>query len=532
MADTSADRLALAALALFALAATLTFRDYGLGWDDYTHSEYGDLLLKLYGSGFADRDALSFVNLYMYGGGFDMAAALAAKVLPFTLFETRRLTGAVAGLIGYILAWRTGRRIGGPVAGLASLLLLLATPHYYGHVFMNAKDAPFAVAALALLYGCVRVIEDYPRPSPQSVAAFGLGIGFAFGTRILAGVSGLEFVIALAFIVPVKMMREPPSRALHDAGIFIAMLLPAGLIGYLVMGLLWPWSILRPANPLTAVAYFSHFFEKPWKELYEGALVSVPDMPASYVPNLFMLKLSEATLALGLTGVGLALWHAGSPKRAPADRAVHLLIVLAALLPVAITIITRPALYNGIRHFLFVTPPLAILGGLAAGRVWDIVRGRAWYAVAATIFAAGLAVPVADMARLHPYQYTHFNRLAGGVSGADEHYMLDYWGLAFKEASEQLRATLEQRGETPPRDRKWVVGVCGPQRPAQVALGADFRTIGNPVGADFAMMLGAFYCRDLALPVLAEITRDDVIFARVYDLRGQKVTNFLTITPP
>ncbi len=68
----------------------ITFRDYGLGWDDYTHSQYGDLLLKLYGSGFADTRALSFVNLYKYGGGFDMAAALAAKVLPFGLFETRR----------------------------------------------------------------------------------------------------------------------------------------------------------------------------------------------------------------------------------------------------------------------------------------------------------------------------------------------------------------------------------------------------------------------------------------------------------
>ena len=75
----------------------LTFRDYGLGWDDYTHSEYGDLLVALYASGFRDQRALSFVNLYMYGGGFDLLAALAAKVLPFDLFETRRLMGAAVG---------------------------------------------------------------------------------------------------------------------------------------------------------------------------------------------------------------------------------------------------------------------------------------------------------------------------------------------------------------------------------------------------------------------------------------------------
>src|SRR5262245_27400552 len=77
-----ADRLALALLAVATIVALETFRDYGLGWDDYTHSEYGVLLLSLYASGFADRRALSFVNLYEYGGGFDLAAALLAKVLP------------------------------------------------------------------------------------------------------------------------------------------------------------------------------------------------------------------------------------------------------------------------------------------------------------------------------------------------------------------------------------------------------------------------------------------------------------------
>src|SRR5476649_1428168 len=113
-----ADRVAVAVLAAVAIVAAFTFRDYGLGWDDYTHSQYGDLLLKLYGSGFADTRAFSFVNLFMYGGGFDMASALAAKVLPFGLFETRRLIGAAVGILGLFATWRLGRRMGGPSAGL------------------------------------------------------------------------------------------------------------------------------------------------------------------------------------------------------------------------------------------------------------------------------------------------------------------------------------------------------------------------------------------------------------------------------
>ena len=52
------DRLALAVAACAAFVVALTFRDYGLGWDDYTHAEYADLLLKLYGSGFTSRETM------------------------------------------------------------------------------------------------------------------------------------------------------------------------------------------------------------------------------------------------------------------------------------------------------------------------------------------------------------------------------------------------------------------------------------------------------------------------------------------
>ena len=88
------DRIAVGVLGLLAVVAALTFRDYGLGWDDYTHSQYAELLLAFYTSGFKDQRAFSFVNLYYYGGGFDVAALLLSKALPIGLFETRRLLGA------------------------------------------------------------------------------------------------------------------------------------------------------------------------------------------------------------------------------------------------------------------------------------------------------------------------------------------------------------------------------------------------------------------------------------------------------
>src|SRR6185437_2544697 len=83
--ERTCDDAARLVLVAVSLVAAYTFRDYGLGWDDYTHAEYADLLLTMYGSGFRDTSALSFANLYMYGGGFDMVAALLHKVIPLEL---------------------------------------------------------------------------------------------------------------------------------------------------------------------------------------------------------------------------------------------------------------------------------------------------------------------------------------------------------------------------------------------------------------------------------------------------------------
>ena len=532
--ERTCDDLAVLVLAVVGIIAGLTFRDYGLGWDDYTHAEYADLLLRMYGSGFKDTGALSFANLYMYGGGFDMAAALLHKVIPLELFETRRLLGAVVGVIGLAVTWRLGRRVGGPVAGLAALLLLALCPTFYGHMFMNPKDAPFAVAMMILMLGLVRLAEEYPQPSPRTILIVGLGAGLSIGSRILGG---LALVYALVGFIPMFVAefetqgaREALRRFLH----VVYVLVPGLVLGYLVMGLIWPWSIMAPDNPFQALTYFSHFFEKPWKEMFDGALVSVPDMPWSYLPTLFALQLPEVLLGLTIAGVAGALVVLPRDDVTARRKTILLMLASAATLPLLIAMVKRPALYNGIRHFIFVIPPMTVLAGTAFA--WGIDRlgenRRSWQPVAVAVFAFGLMLPLAEMIRLHPYQYTHFNLIAGTVRGADDRYMLDYWGLALKQASDGLREEIADRTETPPKGRKWKVAVCGPQRPAQVALGPDFTIGWDSHAADFAMTLGEFYCKGLTAPVLVEIKRDGVVFARVYDIRGRSISSLLAIPAP
>lgn len=531
--DRIADCLALAVLGAVTIIALLTFRDYGLGWDDYTHSEYGDLLLHFYQSGFSDRRALSFVNLYAYGGGFDLTAALLAKIFPFGLFETRRLLGAVVGLIGLASTWRIARRLGGPLAGLMALMLLATCPLYVGHMFINAKDIPFAVAMAFFTLMLIRAFDEYPAPAASTVAWVGLSFGLAFGTRVLGALAIVPAVAAIGLITGAEAVGGA-KPAFARAGRFLLRLLPALILAYAVMALVWPWSVVSFCNPLRALLYFSHFFEKPWKELFAGQLIDVPDMPRSYLPTLFALKIPDLFFWLGLTGLIGAVVACANHALSPTRRAALLFVAVSCCFPVLLALAERPAFYNGVRHFMFLLPFFAVLGGLAAA--WMLERlarlSRVLATAAAALIAVGLVQPVIAMTRLHPYEYTYFNALAGGVTGAKHRYMLDYWGLAMKEAAHDLHEKLAAEHALPQPGHPLAIAVCGPQRGVQVELGKGFVTQAEPQGADYVIALGAFYCAPLAAPVIAAVEREGIVYARVYDIRGRAIPSLLTMPPP
>jgi hypothetical protein len=525
------DGLAVVVLVAVGAIAAATFRDYGLGWDDYTQSQYGHLLVSLYSSGFADKRALSFVNLYMYGGGSDILSTLAAKILPFGLFETRRLVGAIIGLVGLFVTWRLTRRLGGPLAGLIGLVLLAACPLYYGHMFINCKDSPFATAMMIALLGIARAFDEYPRASPATVALCGIGVGLAIGTRVLGGFAVLEALLPLLLIFAVRSRSLGLAPAAGECGMFLVPFIPSAFLAVLVMGLVWPWSVTAPLNLFRAVDYFSHNFETPWRELFDGQLSLITEMPRSYVPKLFALQLPELMLGLGVCGfVGACVAAGRRDSSGVGRRAALLAVVLAAALPVLLTIILQPYIYNGIRQLLFIVPPFAVLGGLAA--VWIARRldrcGRTATAAGAILLAAGIASPAAEMVRLHPYEYTYFNHIAGGVRGARPRYMIDYWALSLTQSARELGRFISRQGATP-HDGTWRLAVCGSWPPISVALGPTYVRVSDTKDADFAIMLGEAYCAKIDAPIIIRIVRDGLVYATVYDLRRLSISAPLTV---
>ncbi|MBU0677305.1 MAG: hypothetical protein KJ626_04240, partial [Verrucomicrobia bacterium] len=82
------DRLFFLAALLMLVVVLLVYQDFGIIHDEPIQNEYGNFVYNYYASGREDVCALTFHNLYLYGGLFDGTAALINKFSPLGEYET------------------------------------------------------------------------------------------------------------------------------------------------------------------------------------------------------------------------------------------------------------------------------------------------------------------------------------------------------------------------------------------------------------------------------------------------------------
>ena len=103
-------------------------------------------------------------------------------------------------------------------------------------------------------------------------------------------------------------------------------------------------------------------------------------------------------------------------------------------------------MYDGIRHFLVVLPPLAILIGFTIWQIGLFWQKSAWknylFKVYFVLILAGYLQILFTDIQLHPYQIVYFNQLTGGIKGAYYQFDLDYWGQSLKEAAQWINQNL------------------------------------------------------------------------------------------
>jgi len=92
-------------------------------------------------------------------------------------------------------------------------------------------------------------------------------------------------------------------------------------------------------------------------------------------------------------------------------------------------------MYDGMRHFLFILPPVFIFIGFAFDSLFIFIKKK-WMMV--LLVLAVLLPGIIGITLLHPYEYTYYNSFIGGTAGAFRHYETDYWLTCYKEAVEKF----------------------------------------------------------------------------------------------
>ncbi|MBI1206234.1 MAG: hypothetical protein GC191_02975 [Azospirillum sp.] len=483
------DDLSKICLICLTLIVFLIFQDYGISTDEEVQNIYGQKLLAFYFSGFTDWSAFHYKDLYLYGGLFDLASALVVPISPFGEYETRHLLCGLIGVVGIAGCWRTARLLGGARAGFLAAALLALTAAWFGAMFNNTKDVPFAAAMIWGLYHVTRIAMQLPRPKRRSVLKLGLVVGLGLGIRVGALLIPAFLAAALFAWVALSVPRIGAAAALRLGGGAVLRLLPALPIAYALMAVLWPWSVFAPLNPVLALEEFSRF-PIHISTLLDGRAVWSTDPPALYLPIYLGVKLSEPVLVgLVLAIGGATLWGWRQFRRGGQDArdtlVRHLPLILAGVLPVVIFTLLRPTVYNGIRHFMFVVPALTVMAALAFARFWQFSEAR--NRLLGRVFGIVLLVVGLSetwmMAALHPNQYVFYNLLAGGLAGAQNRYELDYWGNSLREATLRLTEYLELENGGQPVDKTYRVYVCGPQLAASYYM-PPFLKLSKPWSGD------------------------------------------------
>ena len=533
--------LLLAAVAVL-WAATVT--DYGVTWDEDVHAYYGSLVVDYYASGFTDLRALSWWNLYYYGAAFDAFAALLAQVSPLGLYETRHVLNFTVGLAGLIGTWKLARAVGGPKVAFWALLFIAVAPTYYGHSFNNPKDVPFAAGMVWATYYAVRIVQGMPRPPLRDVLLFGLAAGLATGVRvggfIVFGYLGLG--VGLAVILRALADRSFRTFLVGSWTGIWRVALPALAVLYPVMLLGWPWAQQNPLlNPYLALTEFSHHVY-PWKTLFAGGYYEADQLPWTYLPLHLLLKAPELVAAMFAAALALAVYSLGRGLVAGRDERLQrmtqalpaFLLGFAAIFPIVYAIAVRVTLFDGMRHFLFVIPPICVVAAFAFQRLLEWLEPKPWRTAAFASLALYGAYHATVLARLHPNEYVYYNALIGGTDGAEGLFKLDYWGNSYAEAVHGMVEKLREDYGDEFESRTFKVRICGPKAPASYYFPPNFQATSENEDADFVISMSAYAPAGIKTPEgecdtalagreIYRVERLDALMSLVIDRRDVKL---------
>jgi thioredoxin-like negative regulator of GroEL len=415
-------------IALLAVVMPLLSFHYGVSGDENVHRVYGEKVLDFFLSfgadkSYCDEKVFKVNNLYLYGVSVDLLVAIINRIGGFaSVYETRHFVNALSGVFMIMGAGKLAKEIGGWRTAFICAVLMVCSPMMFGHSMNNLKDIPFTAGYLWTLVYIIRLIKELPSPTRRTLILLACAMGFTLSIRV----GGLLVFPYLALFVGAAYLFLPHLRAdLFSTSMWknVRNLAFVVLGGYILGIITWPYALESPfKNPLLALSEMEKF-STSIRILFEGNLIWSNNVPWYYIPKWFAIS-APLFVFVGL-GVAAAMWFFQYKK--PYINLFLMILGFAIVFPVAYAIYKNSALYDGMRHFLFVYPLFVVLTAWGFDSLVDFVKVTYVKYAAVGVLAVLCALPLSWMVKNHPYQYIYFNEAFGGIDAAYANYETDYW---------------------------------------------------------------------------------------------------------
>jgi len=438
-------RLGIALAVVWLAVAFWSLSDFGPTWDG-AELRLGDQLLGF----FADPAAAGWDPVHAAPFVHRPPAPWFADMFPWaqSSFVAATMSAASCWLLWDVLGWLPamagylaaipllvallvvalvvfGERHCGRGAGLLAALLLLSMPRFHTEALSNFKDAPECVLfSLAAIAG----VAALRAATLRRWLVFGVAAGVAVAQRPNA--LFLPFLL-LPFLlrawlrpgVAAAAFRAPSLRA-FAAGLAVTAVTLVAAMPYV-----WPSPIGHLTTRFITLSALGN-------EIAAGA-------QGTLVPTAASVSLASVWLAIATTPVTLLAAAALGLVVVPARAGSKAFLLLWLAVPLLRTMLPGMRHYDGIRHILEFTVPLALLAGLGLAGACRWLRARwpraKWLAFAIVLVPVGESVTA--LVQVHPYGTCYFSPLVGGLRGAQARHLpdaTDYWCSGYWAAADWL----------------------------------------------------------------------------------------------
>lgn len=420
-------------LLAYLLLSLLTYKDYGITWDErdvYTYGEQYYLHTIGKPSSFFDRDLGSAQNenlLVLYnhfypGVIFAINYFISgSREINYTNMHLINLCMASFIFIAaYVVLLKKYKKSTTAILGPLFLLLL---PRFIGDIPTNVRDVSFAIfffIAISLIY------KLYPNINRFKLIILGLIFGLTQSSRVV-GFTLYFIYLTYALLIFYRDNKKITFKIVRKLVIDLIII---GMIALLVNVITSPYlgsNFL--VNFINSIKY-SRAISSQGEMLFNGENVIYSDAGLAYLPTLFMITTPIMFMFLS----GYSFYRLIRNKL---ENNLLLIFWIAIVYSFGLYFVSRPIIFDGIRHFLFLLPLISIVSTIG---IIEIAKTRNKTVKLATVafIALNSLLVIIQYVRLYPYQYIYFNELIGYTSGAYQKYENDYWGASYKEAIQWL----------------------------------------------------------------------------------------------